>query len=313
MNTRSKLFLSLLVFIILMLPLVFYATRFGFGLWSNHKMWSEMGTYLSGVYAPILSGITALFLFIQILVINKQVKIQEVQTDIQRIQLTTQFNESKKVIINNQLLFVNLAAFYEQTRLLIKNLLAERGDLELIEYKEKQKKLLKQIVEKGEGNIKCCSEIISDMKLIEVIWDGIDLDKSEEFRQIIANIWNNQNDDLSGVKSLFESMINIPEPLLMMTYKEGGIKKIEPESFLLPEELLSQPVNRNEDDFPYYNCYEKYEKNVFSLLEKLQVSINKQSKSERFSKKVTLYDDCSLLNVESLIDSFIKEHLIIKR
>ena len=82
MNTRSKLFLSLLVFIILMLPLVFYATRFGFGLWSNHKMWSEMGTYLSGVYAPILSGITALFLFIQILVINKQVKIQEVQTDI---------------------------------------------------------------------------------------------------------------------------------------------------------------------------------------------------------------------------------------
>ena len=191
--------------------------------------------------------------------------------------------------------------------------MAERGDLELLEYKEKQKKLLKQIVEKGEENINCCSEIISDMKLIEVIWDGIDLDKSEEFRQIIANIWNNQNDDLSGVKSLFESMINIPGPLLMMTYKEGGIKKIKPENFLLSEELLSQPVNRNEDDIPYYNCYEKYEKNVFSLLEKLQVSINKQSKSERFSKKITLYDDCSLLNVESLIDSFIKEHLIIKR
>ncbi|MDN3377462.1 MULTISPECIES: hypothetical protein [unclassified Pseudoalteromonas] len=126
MSRFSKILLSSLVFIILMLPLGFYANRFGFGLWSTHKMWSEMGTYFSGVYAPILSAITALFLFIQILVINKQVKIQQVQTDIQRIQLTTQFDESKKVIINNQLLFVNLTAFYEQTRLLIKNLLAER-------------------------------------------------------------------------------------------------------------------------------------------------------------------------------------------
>ncbi|MDN3377463.1 MULTISPECIES: hypothetical protein [unclassified Pseudoalteromonas] len=182
-----------------------------------------------------------------------------------------------------------------------------------MEYKEKQKELLKKIVDTGEKNINCCSEIISDMKLIEVIWEGVDLDKYQDFRQIIANIWSNQINDLSGIKLLFEAMINIPEPLLMMTQKNGGIKTIKPECFLLPEELINQQTNKNQDDRPYYNCYEKYGENVFSLLEKLRVSINKQSKSERFSKQITIYDNYSLLNIEDFIDCFIKEHLIIKK
>ncbi|TWX67813.1 hypothetical protein ESZ36_10905 [Colwellia demingiae] len=45
----------ILLTLILLTPLILYASQFGFGIWSSHSEWSEMGSALGGVYTPILT------------------------------------------------------------------------------------------------------------------------------------------------------------------------------------------------------------------------------------------------------------------
>ncbi|MGN7512075.1 hypothetical protein [Aeromonas salmonicida] len=47
-------------------PILFYAYKFGVGLWTTHNDWALMGTALGGVYGPITSVMTCIILFIQI-------------------------------------------------------------------------------------------------------------------------------------------------------------------------------------------------------------------------------------------------------
>ena len=48
------------------LPLALYAYRFGFGLWESHSRWGEFGSFMGGVYAPILTILTLAILSVQI-------------------------------------------------------------------------------------------------------------------------------------------------------------------------------------------------------------------------------------------------------
>jgi hypothetical protein len=48
--------------ILFLLPLIFYAYKFGFGLWGSHGQWAEMGSFFSGIYSPIIALIALLIL-----------------------------------------------------------------------------------------------------------------------------------------------------------------------------------------------------------------------------------------------------------
>lgn len=65
----KKRLAQLIIFIALWLPIVLYAYQFGFSLSSDHKVWSEFGSIMSGIYSPIIA-------FIALLILANQARIQ---------------------------------------------------------------------------------------------------------------------------------------------------------------------------------------------------------------------------------------------
>lgn len=54
-------------------PIIVYVYMFGFTISNSHTRWAEMGSAMSGIYSPILA-------FLALLVISKQLKLQEAIT-----------------------------------------------------------------------------------------------------------------------------------------------------------------------------------------------------------------------------------------
>lgn len=71
MNTKIKL-IFLLTATILLTPIGLYIYKFGFGLWDTTTSWSELGGYIGGIYAPILTFLTLLVLCVQIYLMQQQ-------------------------------------------------------------------------------------------------------------------------------------------------------------------------------------------------------------------------------------------------
>lgn len=65
MSYRYKLVFAF-VLIILLLPILFYAYNFEFSLSKESDDWADFGSYIGGVYAPILSVLTLMVLLTQI-------------------------------------------------------------------------------------------------------------------------------------------------------------------------------------------------------------------------------------------------------
>lgn len=65
----KKRLAQLIIFITLWLPIVLYAYQFGFTLSSDHKVWAEFGSIMSGIYSPIIA-------FIALLILANQARIQ---------------------------------------------------------------------------------------------------------------------------------------------------------------------------------------------------------------------------------------------
>ena len=61
---------QLIFFIVLWLPIVLYVYQFGFFLSSDHEIWAEFGSAMSGIYSPIIA-------FIALLVLVNQTRIQQ--------------------------------------------------------------------------------------------------------------------------------------------------------------------------------------------------------------------------------------------
>ncbi|MBL4830671.1 MAG: hypothetical protein JKY55_12420 [Aliivibrio sp.] len=53
------------VFILLLLPIAFYANSFGIGIWNSHKNWGVMGSAIGGIYTAIFAFLTLLVLICQ--------------------------------------------------------------------------------------------------------------------------------------------------------------------------------------------------------------------------------------------------------
>lgn len=71
MSDKLKKRLAQLIFLILLcLPIVLYMRQFGFSLSSNHKVWAEFGSTMSGIYSPIIA-------LIALLILANQTRIQQ--------------------------------------------------------------------------------------------------------------------------------------------------------------------------------------------------------------------------------------------
>jgi hypothetical protein len=62
----STILTTLSLSVLLMLPAFFYYLKWGIGFWSEHEDWSIMATYFSGFYGPMFTGISIVFVALQI-------------------------------------------------------------------------------------------------------------------------------------------------------------------------------------------------------------------------------------------------------
>jgi hypothetical protein len=67
-------------------PLAMYAYTFGTHITNNHQRWAEFGTFLSGIYSPMLAAITLTVLVAQVALQRRQTALQQQITDHERDQ-----------------------------------------------------------------------------------------------------------------------------------------------------------------------------------------------------------------------------------
>ena len=65
MKTYLLRLLDVLLVVLVVAPFVMYAHNFGFGFWSEHADWAQMGDFFGGVYSPILALVTLIVLYAQ--------------------------------------------------------------------------------------------------------------------------------------------------------------------------------------------------------------------------------------------------------
>ncbi|EKO3932739.1 hypothetical protein ACOZZ1_000789 [Vibrio fluvialis] len=102
LKDRKTLFVFCCMF--MSLPLFLYAYQFGFGLWSEHNDWAQMGSALGGIYSPVFALATILLLYKQYHLQRKISKSQDLITicsdsKSEAIYLLT---EIKSVILNSE-------------------------------------------------------------------------------------------------------------------------------------------------------------------------------------------------------------------
>lgn len=64
LKTKQKI-IGNIIFLILLTPIALYLLFHGLDISSDHKRWSEFGTYLAGIYTPIVSILTLIVLIQQ--------------------------------------------------------------------------------------------------------------------------------------------------------------------------------------------------------------------------------------------------------
>jgi hypothetical protein len=67
-------------------PLAMYAYTFGTDVINDHQRWAEFGSFLSGIYSPLLAGITLVVLVAQVALQKRQTLLQQQFTDHERDQ-----------------------------------------------------------------------------------------------------------------------------------------------------------------------------------------------------------------------------------
>ncbi|GEA12694.1 hypothetical protein [Alteromonas sp. KUL49] len=67
-----------------LLPIIFYISKFGLGLWDDHQSWAELGSFFSGIYSPIIALIALIILGAQW---RAQLNYSRYQTDVETIKM----------------------------------------------------------------------------------------------------------------------------------------------------------------------------------------------------------------------------------
>ena len=81
----------------LLLPIVMYLIKFNYGLSDSQDEWGQFGSYISGIYSPILTALTLYFLY-------KQIKLQELSMEQYHAQACSEDFNYYLSVINNKLL-----------------------------------------------------------------------------------------------------------------------------------------------------------------------------------------------------------------
>lgn len=63
---RQTAIARLMLGVVLLIPIAVYLWKFGFVLSSNHTRWSEFGSVMGGIYAPVLALLTLAMLIVQL-------------------------------------------------------------------------------------------------------------------------------------------------------------------------------------------------------------------------------------------------------
>ncbi|RZQ54913.1 hypothetical protein C1E23_01105, partial [Pseudoalteromonas phenolica] len=71
--------LVVILAISLFIPPIFFIWQFGFGLFPKVEQWANLGSFFSGVYAPLIGIFTLIVLFIQVRLLKNQTEIQDLQ------------------------------------------------------------------------------------------------------------------------------------------------------------------------------------------------------------------------------------------
>lgn len=67
-----------------LLPIIFYISKFGVGLWDDHQSWAELGSFFSGIYSPIIALIALIILGAQW---RAQLNYSRYQTDVETVKM----------------------------------------------------------------------------------------------------------------------------------------------------------------------------------------------------------------------------------
>lgn len=87
----SRNFLVIIIILMLIAPVAAYVFQFGVGFWEKSEEWSDLGGYIGGVYAPILTLLTLSVLLVQIYL--QMVQHRQHLVSLQETQLTEYLGE----------------------------------------------------------------------------------------------------------------------------------------------------------------------------------------------------------------------------
>ena len=86
-HTRVLAYLALSLFVTCLIgPLVLYVCTFGTHISSSHQQWAEFGSYISGIYSPLLTFATIIVLGFQVALQSRQTALQQQINDHERDQ-----------------------------------------------------------------------------------------------------------------------------------------------------------------------------------------------------------------------------------
>ncbi|MFC3203245.1 hypothetical protein ACFOEW_15645 [Alteromonas oceani] len=87
---KNKIIIGI-VSIVLALPVLLYTINFGVGFWQDQDEWANLGSYVGGIYTPILALLTLIVLCVQIYL--QVIQHRQNLVTIQETQLTEYLNE----------------------------------------------------------------------------------------------------------------------------------------------------------------------------------------------------------------------------
>ncbi|EJL6467360.1 hypothetical protein ACHELS_004227 [Vibrio vulnificus] len=219
---KNKIVLtSALIIFLIATPIYLYSYQFGFGLWSSHSRWGELGSFFGGVFGPIFSFISIVILSLTLVLTKKSVANSEIAIQAQLEQSRLMLSEQRNFFVIQQF----ETDFFNQLKLVIEHYNTAKTTINgvLVEVSCDLPERFDTMV-KGNGPIRwdrylhsLSTALEAFDQLVIMIEDQAptDLDKTKyrkivqsnlhvSFRWFIGQAWENLHHDLDHKKFLEE-------------------------------------------------------------------------------------------------------------